>query len=525
MTGPMLAASALAAPLAPEFEDALADGRLARARFLATEALRADPADADRWFALARVTDDPEEAESLLSEALRQRPADPTIVIARARALASLGETREAAAELRRLPDGPQVWVALADLERDPGPARRALALAPGDPAAALALARYTDDPGEARVALAAVWVPDRAVCVARVEQALRDADPVAARTAWAELAAVAPSGPDTVHLARWVECIERHPDTPVGAFLDARRQAMVEPLHPPDTIALVGQARGCAEAHVVVAEVATTPQARIDAWTRAAALAPDDPDVLLALGRELLDADRPAEARQYLERAQRDEDPPTELARALLALGEDDAARTLLDTAARRFPDDPDVVLARADAEPARRRALELLVEALERTSDARIEARARELAEALETEAFADVPRVPRHASPFEDDVSEEIVVVWKDSEDRLAEIVGKLRTLGYRGDVERRRDGVVHVDAEGMDRPAVTLHPDGEFEIQRAGLVPVEKTPWLEHSRTTLQAVSERKLRSGRERVMTALQPELLAWRAALRTEGLE
>jgi tetratricopeptide (TPR) repeat protein len=520
-----LALSALAGAAAPDFEQALAEGQLARARFLAADSLREDPTDAARWLALARATEAPREALPLLSEALRLRPGDPAVVLAHARALAALGRVEEAVADLTSLPASPEVLVVLAEVGRAPAAARQALALAPGHPAAALALARLTGDPAEARAALASVTAPDRGVFSARVELALRERDLAQARAGLAELETLAPRGPERERLARWVDCLEREPAAPLGELLDARRRALVDPLHPPEPGALAALAPSCAAAHALAASVAATPQARIDAWTRAVELAPADPGLLLSQGRELLAAGRPAEARAVLERARREDLPPTELALALLALDEREQARALLEEIAPRFPDDPGLALARADAAADREAALAVLIASLERVADPRVLARARALAEALDqSEALAHALRGPRLA-PLPDDVSEEVVVVAKRSEERLKEVMAKLQSLGYRGKPVVRGNGDVHFDAEGVDRPAVTLRADGLYEVQRAGLVPVKKYPWLEDSPTEWRVISERKLQPQRERVMTELQPELQAWREALCAEGFE
>jgi tetratricopeptide (TPR) repeat protein len=517
--------SALAGATSPDFEQALADGRLARARFLAADALREDPSDPDRWVTLARATEEPREAEPLLAEALRLHPGHPDAALAHARVLTALGRVEEAVAELSALAASAEVLVALAEARHDPAPARQALVLAPGHPAAALAVARLTGDPAEVRAVLASVTAPDRAVSSARVEQALRDRDLALARAGLAELQAVAPRGPERERLARWVDCLERAPALPVAELLDARRQALVDPLHPPDPEAVAALAPSCAAAHALAASIASTPQARIDAWTRAVERAPDDIGLLLALGRELLAAGRPAEARLILERAQRDDLPPTELARALLALDERGQARQLLQAAAPRFPDDPELALVHAEAAAEPQEALAVLIASLERTADPRVLARARELAERLaQSEALASALRGPRLA-PLPGDVSEEVVVVAKRSEERLREVMAKLHALGYRNKPVRRGNGDVHFEAEGVDRPAVTLHADGLYDVQRSGLVPVKKYPWLEDSPTELRVISERKLQQQRARVMTELQPELRAWREALCAEGFE
>jgi tetratricopeptide (TPR) repeat protein len=521
-----LALSALAAAPPPGFDQALANGRLARARFLAAEALREDPSDPDRWVDLARATDDPNEAEPLLAEALRLRPGDTEAATAHALVLASLGRAEDAVIELEALPASPQVLVALAEVRHDPAPARSALALAPGDTRAALAVARFTGDPVEARAALSTVTEPDRAVLAAKVEQALRNRDLSEAQAGLDALETVAPLSPELERLGRWVACLAREPSLPVTELLEARRRALVDPLHPPKVQQLTALAPSCSAVQALVATLAPTPQARIDAWKRAVELAPGDAGLLLALGRELLAAERPSEARTILDRAHQHGDlAPTDLGRALVALGEEDEARRLLDAAASHFPDDAELALVRAQIAPDRVVALAVLVGSLKRTSDPRVLARARELAELLDqTEDLADVLRGPR-LPPLPGDVSEEVVVIAKDSRQRFTEVIEKLKTLGYRRKPTWRGNGDVHFAAEGIDRPAVTLHPDGLYDVQREGLVPIKRYPWLEDSPMMLGIISEQKLGQHRERVMAELQPELRAWREALCREGFE
>jgi hypothetical protein len=209
-----------------------------------------------------------------------------------------------------------------------------------------------------------------------------------------------------------------------------------------------------------------------------------------------------------------------------LVAAGRDDRARTVLEAAADRFPDDVALASMRADLAIDRAAALGLLVDAVERTHDPTLLARARALAEALDdTDALESVLRGPRPLPPLTDEVSEEIVVVAKDSAARLKDLIVTMEGLGYRKPPVRRGNGDLHFAMEGIAQPAVTLHADGSFDVQESGLVKVKQYPWLDRSPTVLRPISGKKLSKYRATVFDALTPELIAWRAALCTEALE
>jgi tetratricopeptide (TPR) repeat protein len=516
-----------------EIDEALAAGRHARARFLASVWLREAPADPARWVAVARATEDPREAEPLLAEALRLDPDHGGALVALGRVRAALGRPEEAVPLLERArsaePDGDvarAAMIALADARRDPEPARQALAQHAGDADAALAVARWTADPAEAREALASVSAPDRRVLGARVEDGLRRGDREAAADALDALRAVAPDA-ETERLTRWHACVEAGTVTAgsLAALWDARRRAMASPgtEQHAELRALVDQAARCPAALALRAAAGGT--SGVADLERAVALAPGDAGLAEALGRALLADDRPAEAVPLLERAaaERPSAPPIALARALVATGARERAQALLDEAAQVFPDGVELASLRADLAADRAVELAILVDAVAATHDPALLARARALAEALGDDDALDMALRPTPLLPLGDDV-EEVVVVAKGSRARLEELTARMRDLGYRDPIVRR-NGEVHFATQGVAQPAVTLRPDGTYDVQRAGMVPVKKYPWLADSPRVWLPVSERKLKHQRARVMEAIQPEVLAWRGAVCAEGLE
>ncbi|MEZ4238709.1 MAG: tetratricopeptide repeat protein [Myxococcota bacterium] len=467
---------ALLAPLVaraapPDDIAAALDAGAAEPRFVASTWLRDDPSDPGRWVALAALADDGE-AEALLGEALMLDPDHGPALVALARLRTRLGRPDEARALLdqaRDPADALAVATARADLLHDAAPARAALAAHPGDADAALAVARWTADPAEADAALAAVTAPDGRVAAARADRALRAGDVAAA-----EVAAALPPA-ERERLGRWLDCLRAGTVTgeAVGALWDARRQALATPGAAPVEV----QAEQCPAA-LALRAAGAAPAAAVADLRAAVALAPADAGLREALGSALLAAGRAEEALPWLvaSAAERPFAPPTELARAHRALGDLAAARAVLDAAAPAFPDDVELAALRADLAPDRAAELDLLVAAVARTHDPALLARARAVAEGLDRgDALADALR-PAPLPPLSDDVSEEVVVVAKDSERRLREIVAAMKELGY-GDPVRKANGDVHFATGTIAQPSVTLHPDGTYDVQRAGLVRVK------------------------------------------------
>ena len=488
-----------------------------QARSRAETRLAEDPTSPERWTALAVLVDDP---EPLLREALR---LDPNHVDA----LLALARTDRTALEraLAIAPDDRRVRLAAADAAGDVDAARTILAAFPGDPDAALLVARLAPD--DARAALASVPTPDPRVLGHRLIRDLRVGDLADAEDALARYAAAFPEAADLPGFARWVGCL-RDGTIDAGtasALLDLRRVAIADPTGA--DVAQVGAER-CPAALSLRAALhgeRGAPEDAVRDLRLATSLAPDDAALAGDLGRALLAVDRPEDARPWLEReaAARPWAPPLDLADALHRLGDDPAALAVLDDP--RFADVPSVILARAELVPRRADAVALLAAAARRTRNPRIVARARDLDPDLDLSP--EGPPLP----PLGPDVAEEVVVTARKASDlRLEELVGRLREIGYGAPIERA-NGELHFRAQGVDRPWITLRPDGQLDVQRAGYVPLRDPVSIDevlgHTvvRFTVPVISERKLAQPRGRLMDAIVDDVRAWREALCAEGFE
>lgn len=511
---------------------------------MASAWLSGDPSDPDRWLAAAAAAADPARAEPLIEEALTLDPGHRGALVALGRARAALGLHAEAIALLERARDadptdaiGLDAAVALADLRGDVGLARSAWTAHPGDADAALAVARWTHDPAEADRVLAEVTTPDPRVLALRTERALRAGDVAAARQAWDALHAVAPHG-SAEGLGRWLGCLRSGTVTSdqLRGLWDTRRRALSTV--PPAVGEVAERVRAvptCAAARALLAATEGAEVA-VAELQEAVTLAPDDSGLRLALGRALIDDGRPAEAVPWLESAAaaRPFAPPIDLARALRGSGELDRARATLDVAAPAFPYDIALAVLRADLAPDRPTELAVLVDAAARTLDPALLARARALAADLDAgEALITALRGPDPLPPRMDEVSEVVVVVAKDSDARLQALVDRMTELGY-SEPNELRNGDLVFSSPYVSRPAVTLHPDGSFDVQRSGMVLIKATPGASSGGSTTgvpdaplipRIISERKLRGYRDRLMNEIRPDLVAWREALCTEGFE
>lgn len=505
------------------------------ARSLAEARLAAEPASADRWTALAATVDDPRAAEPLLREALRLDPDHVDALIGLARLLGGLGDpaAAEVLARAEQLaPEDRRVRLAAAETRSDPDLARAVWAAFPGDPDAALLVARLA--PEEATAALRSVATPDLRVWVARITADLRQGDRADAELALASLGAAFPTAADLPRLARWTGCLRAGTVTPdaLSALLDLRRRAMVDPTAsdgPPDDRFAVAAA--CPAALALRATLRADrgdPEGAVRDLETAAALAPGDAALAQDLGEALLAVDRPADARPWLASAAagRPWVPPLALARALHRTGDDDAARTLL--ADPRFADRASVVFARAELAETREEALALLVDAGRRTGHPRILQRARALADTLGQDVALAVPQTP--LPQLAEGVEELVVTARKPSEVRLEALVGRLREMGY-GVPVVRANGDVYFAAVDVQHPWVALHPDGQFDVQRSGYVPIGNPFHLQEVlgenlvQVTVPVVSERKLKQQRARVMDEIIGDVRTWREALCAEGFE
>lgn len=513
----------------------LLGGMVARAaddRAVAEALLAADPTSADRWVALAATADDPREAVALVREALRIDPAHVDALLALAATLDAAGDAEGAGVALERAttaaPDDRRVRLTAA--KHDPSLARAVLAAFPGDPDAALLVARLA--PEDAAAAFASVTVPDRRVLTARITADLRSGDLADADLAFTSFRTSFPEGDDLPRLERWASCLRAGTVDPatVSTLLDLRSRGMIDPTGASSAVDdRFARAAACPAALALRATLRADAEGAVRDLSTAVGLAPGDAALAEDLGLALLAVDRPAEARPWLASAHaaRPWVAPLALADTLHRLGDDPGARDVL--ADPRFADDPRVILQRADLAPNRQAALALLVDAARRTRHPRVVQRARTLADDLEQAVDLAEPGVS--LPPIGDDVAEEIVVVArKASEVRLEALIAHLRELGY-GRPVTRGNGDVYFEAVDVQHPWVALHPDGQFDVQRSGYVPLKNAiradEILGQGVVTVDApiISERKLAQQRARVMDEMIGDVRSWREALCAEGFE
>ena len=498
-----------------EFEAAWAAGAVARARWIAEQATQTTPSDPQGWVWLARTHTVREAALAALDRAVTLVPTHAPAVVAWAERAVGSSEAQRAEEALVSLHDEvgwtPEAWVALARLQGSPEPLRKALAAAPGHPGAAVLLARLGDDEAEISAALAAVRPPTAEVAWLRLGRALTAGEPPDERVA--EMMAVVPHHRTTEWLARWARCVTERRAT-AEVFVRAWAAHRAPPSFSGGPRFTAAEAPRCAAAHALQAQLDRTP-ARVDALHRAITLAPDDAGLQRELGEALQRLGRTAEAIAPLQKAAAAQPwvPPLSLARALHETGDRAAAWEVLQQAARAHPHNVEIVLAQGELAPQRAAAETAIREASTRLSDPRLSAWLEALAEPAPVAAAAPLPEL--------EEGIEEVVVEADALRASLKRIRNHMASLGYAAPV-RKSNGDIVFTGRGVQRPQLTLHADGQFSLQKSGMVQVPARPGDPRSGWVWRVVSARKMKAARAEVLNSVTKDLRTWREAVSAE---